>query len=152
MGGSVFSDWLSAPLETTHFIALAFVAFYIAAKLQRAPKPPQPTSAVEKSESSQNSIVTMASGGSAMSAPRTDLAPPKDAKFTLDQLKAFDGSTDGSPIYVSIKGTLYNLISTLMRYASKLAYSYSITSASTNSDHHFAHSSGALFCFPPRMT
>lgn len=40
----------------------------------------------------------------AMSAPRTDLAPPKDDPFTLESLKAFDGSVPDKPIYVSIKG------------------------------------------------
>ena len=40
-----------------------------------------------------------------MSAPRTDLAPPKDAPFTLAQLSDYDGTKEGNPIYVSIKGT-----------------------------------------------
>jgi predicted heme/steroid binding protein len=40
----------------------------------------------------------------AMSPPRTDLAPPKNQLFTLNELKGYDGSTPGKPIYVSIKG------------------------------------------------
>jgi len=35
-----------------------------------------------------------------------DLHPPKDTPFTLEQLKAFDGSDEDKPIYVSIKGVL----------------------------------------------
>ena len=44
------------------------------------------------------------STGSVMSPPRTDLLPPKDEPFTLEQLKQYDGSTAGKPIYVAIKG------------------------------------------------
>jgi len=44
---------------------------------------------------------------SVMSAPRTDLAPPKDDPFTLEQLKRYDGKTEGTPIYVAIKGSLH---------------------------------------------
>lgn len=44
-----------------------------------------------------------------MQAPRTDLDPPKDDPFTLEQLKAFDGSDPSKPIYVSIKGAVFFL-------------------------------------------
>jgi membrane-associated progesterone receptor component len=40
-----------------------------------------------------------------MQPPRDDLLPPKDDPFTLAQLKEFDGSQEGKPIYVSIKGS-----------------------------------------------
>jgi membrane-associated progesterone receptor component len=39
---------------------------------------------------------------SIMQAPRTDLPPPKDDPFTVEQLKQYDGSN--GPIYVAIKG------------------------------------------------
>ena|ERR1700733_1751859 len=41
---------------------------------------------------------------SIMSAPRDDLAPPKDDPYTPEQLKEYDGSTAGKAIYVAIKG------------------------------------------------
>ncbi|THV06998.1 cytochrome b5 [Dendrothele bispora CBS 962.96] len=44
-----------------------------------------------------------------MQAPRTDLLPPKDDPFTLEQLKAYDGSDPSKPIYVSIKGTVFDV-------------------------------------------
>ncbi|KAJ8597441.1 progesterone binding protein [Rhizopogon salebrosus TDB-379] len=44
-----------------------------------------------------------------MQAPRDDLAPPKDDPFTLDQLKKFDGSDLSKPIYVSIKGIVFDV-------------------------------------------
>ncbi|KAF7980341.1 hypothetical protein HWV62_38771 [Athelia sp. TMB] len=44
-----------------------------------------------------------------MQAPRDDLAPPKDDPFTLEQLKQFDGSDSSKPIYVAIKGTVFDV-------------------------------------------
>lgn len=38
-----------------------------------------------------------------MQPAKDDLAPPKDDPFTLEQLKAFDGSDPSKPIYVAIK-------------------------------------------------
>ncbi|KAJ7779805.1 progesterone binding protein [Mycena metata] len=46
---------------------------------------------------------------SIMQAPRDDLAPPKDDPFTLAQLAEFDGSDPAKPIYVSIKGTVFDV-------------------------------------------
>ena len=39
-----------------------------------------------------------------MQPPRSDLDPPKDDPYTLEQLKAFDGADASKPLYVSIKG------------------------------------------------
>jgi membrane-associated progesterone receptor component len=39
-----------------------------------------------------------------MQPARTDLAPPKDDPFTLEQLKEYDGSDPSKKIYVAIKG------------------------------------------------
>jgi len=44
-----------------------------------------------------------------MQAPRDDLAPPKDDPFTLEQLKQYDGSDPKKPIYVAIKGTVFDV-------------------------------------------
>ncbi|KIY43690.1 progesterone binding protein [Fistulina hepatica ATCC 64428] len=38
-----------------------------------------------------------------------DLLPPKDDPFTLEELKPFDGSDPSRPIYVSIKGTVFDV-------------------------------------------
>ncbi len=49
---------------------------------------------------------------SVMQPAQTDLAPPKDDPFTLEQLKEFDGTDSTKPIYVAIKGArplLYHL-------------------------------------------
>jgi membrane-associated progesterone receptor component len=44
-----------------------------------------------------------------MQAPNADLKPPKDDPFTLEQLKAFDGSDPSKPIYVAIKGAVFDV-------------------------------------------
>ncbi|OJA20524.1 hypothetical protein AZE42_01593 [Rhizopogon vesiculosus] len=44
-----------------------------------------------------------------MQPPRDDLDPPKDDPFTLEHLKQFDGSDLSKPIYVSIKGIVFDV-------------------------------------------
>ncbi|KAG8949453.1 hypothetical protein FRC04_008552 [Tulasnella sp. 424] len=44
-----------------------------------------------------------------MSPPTEDLPPPKSDPFTLEQLKRFDGTDESLPIYVSIKGTVFDV-------------------------------------------
>jgi membrane-associated progesterone receptor component len=39
----------------------------------------------------------------------TDLLPPRDDPFTLESLKEFDGTDPSKPIYVSIKGTVFDV-------------------------------------------
>ncbi|KAJ7171453.1 progesterone binding protein [Mycena filopes] len=46
---------------------------------------------------------------SIMQPPRDDLAPPKHDPFTLAELQEFDGSDASKPIYVSIKGTVFDV-------------------------------------------
>ncbi|KAF8604063.1 cytochrome b5 [Ceratobasidium sp. AG-I] len=41
--------------------------------------------------------------------PPEPLAPPKDHPFTLEQLKEFDGSDPNKPVYVAIKGTVFDV-------------------------------------------
>ena len=42
---------------------------------------------------------------SVMQPPRTDLEDPKSDPFTLEELREYDGSVPGKPIYVAIKGS-----------------------------------------------
>ncbi|KAI0291624.1 progesterone binding protein [Multifurca ochricompacta] len=44
-----------------------------------------------------------------MQPERTDLAPPKDDPYTQAQLKEFDGSNPEKPVYVAIKGTVFDV-------------------------------------------
>ncbi|RHZ57030.1 hypothetical protein Glove_395g46 [Diversispora epigaea] len=38
-----------------------------------------------------------------------NLAEPKDTSFTLDELKQYDGSDATKPIYVAVKGTVFDV-------------------------------------------
>ncbi|KAJ6480478.1 cytochrome b5 [Mycena vitilis] len=60
---------------------------------------------------------------SIMQAPRDDLAPPKDDPFKLAQLKEFDGSDPSKPIYVSIKGTVFDVSAKADVYGPGRSYS-----------------------------
>lgn len=44
---------------------------------------------------------------SVMQPPRTNLEDPKDDPFTPEELRQYDGSIPGKPIYVAIKGSYY---------------------------------------------
>lgn len=44
-----------------------------------------------------------------MQPEQTDLDPPKDDPFTQEQLKAYDGTDASKPVYVSIKGTVFDV-------------------------------------------
>ncbi|KZV61981.1 progesterone binding protein [Peniophora sp. CONT] len=44
-----------------------------------------------------------------MQSERTDLAPPKDDPWLQEQLKEFNGSDPNKPIYVAIKGTVFDV-------------------------------------------
>jgi len=44
-----------------------------------------------------------------MSPPVSDLAPPKSDPYTLEELRRYDGTDENLPIYVSIKGTVFDV-------------------------------------------
>ncbi|KAF8134467.1 cytochrome b5-like heme/steroid binding domain-containing protein [Boletus edulis] len=44
-----------------------------------------------------------------MQAPRNDIDTPKNDPFTLGQLAEYDGSDASKPIYVSIKGDVFDV-------------------------------------------
>ncbi|OBZ70969.1 putative steroid-binding protein 3 [Grifola frondosa] len=59
---------------------------------------------------------------SIMQPARTDLVPPKDDPFTVDQLKAFDGTDLSKPIYVAIKGTVFDVSHKVDTYGKGKSY------------------------------
>ncbi|KAF4620816.1 hypothetical protein D9613_000041 [Agrocybe pediades] len=60
---------------------------------------------------------------SIMQAPREDLAPPKDDLYTTEQLKQYDGSDPSKPIYVAIKGTIFDVTTKKDVYGPGRSYS-----------------------------
>ncbi|KAH0828030.1 cytochrome b5 [Lanmaoa asiatica] len=65
-------------------------------------RPPQ-RPAVTTQTDDKNSLKTI------MQPPRDDLDPPKKDPFTLSALAQYDGSDDTKPIYVSIKGDVFDV-------------------------------------------
>lgn len=92
----MFSTILKAALLALP-VAYIYYHLYLKPTAQAPPQEPE-----EKKEQEEQKTI--------MQAPRTDLAPPKDDPFTLEQLREFDGSTSDKPIYVAIKGTPLLLI------------------------------------------
>lgn len=80
---------------------LAPLVLYLAVFRRRAPAPPQPSPNPAPAPAQQPKSI--------MQAENPNLAPPKDDPFTLEDLKAFDGTDPSKPIYVSIKGKLGSL-------------------------------------------
>jgi len=57
----------------------------------------------EKKSTSETTMTTI------MQPERTDVPPPKEDPFTQEALKAFDGSDPAKPVYVAIKGTVFDV-------------------------------------------
>ncbi|KZS98649.1 progesterone binding protein [Sistotremastrum niveocremeum HHB9708] len=57
-----------------------------------------------------------------MSQPASSLPPPKDDPYTLAALKEFDGSNPSKPIFVSIKGTVFDVTSKKDTYGAGCSY------------------------------
>jgi len=66
-------------------------------------------SAAERTSKSSSSQENSTSATTMMQPARTDLPPPKDDPFTQEELKAFDGTNPDQPIYVAIKGTVFDV-------------------------------------------
>ncbi|KAJ7457719.1 cytochrome b5 [Mycena latifolia] len=84
-----------------YLLVLLLPAAYLARRYYRSSTPP--SASAPSTAADEKPVKTI------MQAPREDLAPPKDDPFTLDQLKEFDGSDPAKPIYVSIKGTVFDV-------------------------------------------
>ncbi|EKM54802.1 uncharacterized protein PHACADRAFT_258917 [Phanerochaete carnosa HHB-10118-sp] len=85
-------------------LVLAIPAVFIYRKIFAGSANPTSTGATAgTSEKAQEEPKTI------MQPPPDDLAPPKDDPFTLEQLKPYDGSDPSKPIYVAIKGTVFDV-------------------------------------------
>ena len=95
---SSFSNTQIALLSLLAFPVVYIVIYNLSKPSSRRPT----TTTVDSANSSEEK--TEDEPKSVMSPENTDLAPPKDDPFTLEQLKAYDGNDPSKPIYVSIKG------------------------------------------------
>ncbi|KAJ7624547.1 cytochrome b5 [Roridomyces roridus] len=94
-------------------LPVAYLAHRYLSTTPMPPAPAEPAPAADAKEPAK----------SVMSAPRDDLAPPKDDPFTQAELAAFDGSDPSKPIYVSIKGTVFDVTHKAEVYGPGKSYS-----------------------------
>jgi cytochrome b involved in lipid metabolism len=59
--------------------------------------------------------------GNSSSAPKVELLPPKDDKFTLEELAKYNGQDSSLPIYVAVKDTVFD-VSTSSSYGPEGGY------------------------------
>ncbi|KAG1752853.1 cytochrome b5 [Suillus lakei] len=90
-------------LVVIYGFVLALPLLFLVRRHSLSPSPSPQSPQVDTQPEEQKSLKTI------MQPPRDDLDPPKDDPFTLDQLKQFDGSDSSKPIYVSIKGTVFDV-------------------------------------------
>ncbi|KAL4073815.1 cytochrome b5 [Scleroderma citrinum] len=85
-------------------LVFGFPLFFLIRHHFLSPPCPQPTSVITTTETDEKkSLKTI------MQPPREDLSLPKDDPFTLEELKQYDGSDPSKPIYVSIKGDVFDV-------------------------------------------
>ncbi|KAJ3522173.1 hypothetical protein NM688_g8912 [Phlebia brevispora] len=93
-------DTLMTLYQIVTALLLVVPAYYFYTTLTRSKTPLSTEQSEKKAEEEPKTI---------MQPPRDDLEPPKDDPFTLEQLREFDGSDPSKPIYVSIKGTVFDV-------------------------------------------
>ncbi|KAJ4489964.1 cytochrome b5 [Lentinula aciculospora] len=86
----------------TGALLLVPIVFILFRKISSVPSSSMPSDSSSPSDTEQEPK-------SIMQPARTDLLPPKDDSFTLEELKQYDGSVEGELIYVSIKGTVFDV-------------------------------------------
>jgi membrane-associated progesterone receptor component len=82
-------------------LAFPLILFY---RLTASPKPTAKPAQAPQGDKDKKKSTTM------MQPERTDLDPPKNDPFTQEQLKAYDGTDAGKPVYVAIKGKIVRLL------------------------------------------
>ncbi|WOO76693.1 putative steroid-binding protein 3 [Vanrija pseudolonga] len=75
-----------------------------------------------KSSEPEPAGAKVAASASIMSSPAADLAPPKDDPISVAELAKFDGSDPSKPIYVAIKGRVYDVSAKTEMYGKGSGY------------------------------
>ncbi|KAG6872926.1 hypothetical protein C0995_005184 [Termitomyces sp. Mi166 len=103
-------------LQTLVIYSLAFIlpVAYLAHRYCLRPARTIPQPAKQPAQKPLKSIMQPA---------RDDLAPPKDDPYTTEELKKYDGSTPGLPLYVAIKGTIFDVSHKASIYGPGCSYS-----------------------------
>ncbi|GMK57534.1 hypothetical protein CspeluHIS016_0403680 [Cutaneotrichosporon spelunceum] len=84
--------------------------------------PPAPKEAPKSKLLSQPSGAAVAAQMSVMSAPAADLAPPKSTPISVAELAQCDGKDASKPIWVAIKGKVYDVTNKREMYGPGAGY------------------------------
>lgn len=85
--------------------AAYYIQSWIGFKPEDSPSSSSDTTSESATAPAQEKETTETEKKPIMQSERTDLAPPKEDKYTLEELKQYDGNDPAKPIYVAIKGT-----------------------------------------------
>jgi hypothetical protein len=103
LAGSAIAVHLPAlrnPTPTDPYARLATHRLILYHRLTAYPKHSEKPAPAPQGDKDEKKISTI------MQPERTDLDPPKNAPFTQEQLKEYDGTDASKPVYVAIKGTI----------------------------------------------
>ncbi|ORY23355.1 cytochrome b5-like heme/steroid binding domain-containing protein [Naematelia encephala] len=105
------STWLQTLISTPVIIAgLVGISAAVYAKRYSSIQPIEQAKEVNAALHSDTGTAKMAqAAASVMSPPSTELAPPKLDPISPSDLAQYDGSENGKPIYVAIKGRVFDV-------------------------------------------
>jgi len=96
------------PLFYSLLLLLPFAYFFLRRFLEKKFQSAL-VEAMSEDTSAQQAQSTGNTSGSIMQPAREDLAPQLDHPYTVEELKAYDGSDPSKPILVAIKGTVFDV-------------------------------------------
>ncbi|EAU81041.1 hypothetical protein CC1G_10160 [Coprinopsis cinerea okayama7 len=97
---------LSPSSIATYSLAIGLPILYVLAKSFLAPSSPSHSQETEAQDTAKETLKKPLKP--IMQPPSENLAPPKDDPYTPEELTKYDGK-DGRPIYVAIKGTIFDV-------------------------------------------
>ncbi|WVR06059.1 hypothetical protein IAU60_003087 [Kwoniella sp. DSM 27419] len=110
---SWYETLTSTPVLIAAAVGLSFAAIVSARNTPNAPTISQVKEQVKEvgqaTQAADSKGKMAQAGASIMSAPATNLAPPKDDPIPASELSQYDGSDPSKPIYVAIKGRIFDV-------------------------------------------
>ncbi|WRT64367.1 uncharacterized protein IL334_001299 [Kwoniella shivajii] len=109
-GSSWFDTLTSTPVLIATAVGVSFAAIFAATSGKTTEQIKEQIQEVKAASNAADAKGKAAqAGASIMSAPSTDLAPPKDDPISTSDLAQYDGSDPSKPIYVAIKGRVFDV-------------------------------------------
>nr|XP_018267382.1 uncharacterized protein I303_01368 [Kwoniella dejecticola CBS 10117]OBR89540.1 hypothetical protein I303_01368 [Kwoniella dejecticola CBS 10117] len=110
--GSWYETLTSTPVLIATAVGVSFAAIFAASSSGKTPEQIKTQAKEVKNVATSSTDAkgkAAQAGASIMSAPAADLAPPKDDPISASTLSQYDGSDPSKPIYVAIKGRVFDV-------------------------------------------